>query len=378
MLISTLFFAIAWYGFDVAKRSYYSTEYNWALNKLDRAKKLLDLALEKSTSVGYKLYIKDSYFAYIQLDSVSKDYKSAFEHQKLWLLYRDSINNQEAEEKSYHTVLKYSYDKKANAEQRKHDKAIYQLNERNKLSSQQRLYLSIILGVFGCSALVVWFFARRSINNRKKLAEVLANENAHKEVLLQEVHHRVNNSLQMISSLLSIQADTTTNEEIREYLLKSENRVQSMSVMHQLLHLGNSKLEVNMKDYFNEVLDFYTQMLELKPRVKLNSIIPSVLFHTKIAMPLALILNELITNSLKYAFPSGEGVIDVSLTKNEQDQWIFSVKDNGIGFTKKEASDDQSSIGLNLVNLMTKQIDGEIVVESVHGMSVEIRFSEKR
>jgi two-component system, sensor histidine kinase PdtaS len=347
------------------------------LGELKKAKALIDLSLRQSFDIREKQNIRDSYSALIQLDSASNDFKSAFEHQKQWLSYRDSIINQEAEEKSYRTVLQYSFDKKADLEQRKHDRAIAQLNHQNKLSSQQKKYLVIILIVFSLSGLVIWYFARRSINNRKELAAFLANENQHKEILLQEVHHRVNNSLQMISSLLSIQADSTENNEIRDYLLKSENRIQSMSVMHQLLHLGESKLEVNMQDYFNGVLDFYSSLLESKPQVKLKVSVPSVSFHTKLAMPLAIILNELITNSLKYAFPNEEGEIDVSLSfEADSGTWVFSVKDNGIGMQTKDTPIDQSSLGLTLVQLMVKQIAGTITIHSDHQMAVLIRFKD--
>lgn len=348
------------------------------LGELKKAKTLIDLSLQQSFDIREKQNIRDSYSALIQLDSASNDYKSAFEHQKQWLSYRDSIINQEAEEKSYRTVLQYSFDKKADLEQRKHDKAIAQLNQQNKLSSQQKRYLVIILMVFSLSGLVIWYFARRSINNRKKLATFLANENQHKEILLQEVHHRVNNSLQMISSLLSIQADSTENEEIRDYLLKSENRIQSMSVMHQLLQLGESKLEVNMQDYFNGVLNFYSSLLESKPQVKLKVSVPSVSFHTKLAMPLAIILNELITNSLKYAFPDEKGEIAISLSfEADSDTWIFSITDNGIGIQTKDTPINQSSLGLTLVQLMVKQIAGTITIHSDHQMAVLIRFKNK-
>lgn len=348
------------------------------LGELKKAKALIELSLRQSLAIREKQNIKDTYAVFIQLDSASNDFKAAFKHQKLWLTYRDSIYNKEAEEKSYQTVLQYTFDKKASLEKAKNDKAISKLNQQNKLSRQQKSYLVIILIVFALSGIVVWYFARRSINNRKKLATFLANENQHKEMLLQEVHHRVNNSLQMISSLLAIQADSTTNDEIRDYLLKSENRIQSMSVMHQLLHLGDSKLEVNMQDYFNGVLDFYATLLESKPKVKLNVAVPPVTFHTKLAMPLAIILNELITNSLKYAFPTNEGELVVSLASEANSKsWIFSVKDNGIGLQLKKEPITQSSLGLTLVQLMVKQIGGTVTIHSDRQMEVIIQFTEK-
>ena len=346
-------------------------------NKLDAARRILNRSLELSKQIGSKLFTKETYESLIELEKKSGNYQAAFENQHMWMLYKDSINNEETVRQSYRTVLEYSFEKKALAEKEKNDKAVAKLQTQNKLSKERQLSLTIILIVLLLSAIVVWFFARKAYNNRKKLAEVLANENQHKEALLQEVHHRVNNSLQMISSLLSIQADTTESEEIREYLIKSENRVQAMSVMHQLLHLGNSKLEVNMSDYFSEVLQFYRQMLESRRGIVLNSNIPSILFHTKLAMPLALILNELITNSLKYAFPDNVGEIEVLLEKQTNGEWLFRVKDNGIGFKHDESKLESSSIGLSLVQLMTKQIDGKLKIDSTSGMLVEIVFMSR-
>ncbi len=93
-------------------------------------------------------------------------------------------------------------------------------------------------------------------------------------------------------------------------------------------------------------------------------------------MPLALILNELITNSLKYAFPSDTGKIEVSLEQQQNQIWLFRIKDNGIGFNA-DASKRDSSIGLSLVYLMTKQIDGKLKMDSTNGMLVEIEFEVK-
>jgi two-component sensor histidine kinase/Tfp pilus assembly protein PilF len=344
-------------------------------SKFDAAQSAFDKALQLSREIQSKSFIKDTYESMIALDVASNKYKEAFEHQRLFVIYKDSVNNEETERQGIITELEYAYDKRAENERRKNDKAVFKLKTQNKLSKQQQNYLVAILVTLLLSALIVWYFARRAYNDKKRYSEVLSNENEFKEALLQEVHHRVNNSLQMISSLLSIQSDSTESEEIREYLLKSENRIQAMSVMHQLLHLGNSKLEVNMNDYLNEVLDFYTRMLETKKNVRLHSSVPSVLFHTKTAMPLALILNELITNSLKYAFPDDQGQIDISLSENADKTWTFTVTDNGIGFDKEKDPVKQSSIGLELVRLMTRQLNGELTADGSNGMSVQIRFT---
>ena len=133
-----------------------------------------------------------------------------------------------------------------------------------------------------------------------------------------------------------------------------------------------------MNTYLGEVLSFYNNLLESKPDVKLHFDIPSVLFHTKTAMPLALILNELITNSLKYAFPENQGEIEVSLKRSgNENEWIFAVNDNGVGFDANKVPSDSGSLGLSLVNLMTRQIEGKVISSSIKGTSTEIRFHQK-
>jgi len=346
--------------------------------KMEAARKNAQEALSISLSIRNKVSIRNSYDVLRYMESKARNFEKAYSYQNLFIAYKDSINNEETTKKGMQIALSYSFQKKEEAERAAHQRTLHKLNTNHALENQKKGYFIAVLILIIISSFVVGFFAKRAYNNRKRYAEVLANENTHKQMLLQEIHHRVNNSLQMISSLLSIQADSTENEEIREYLHKSENRLQAMSVMHQLLHLGNSKLEVDMKTYFGEVVDFYSNLLESKPNVNLHFDVPSTLFHTKTAMPLALILNELITNSLKYAFPNDEGEINVSLKRvDNSPEWIFEVRDNGIGFDATKAPTDSASLGLSLVNLMTQQIDGKLNVDSSNGTKTEIRFVQK-
>ncbi len=333
----------------------------------NQARKILNEALKISLDSGLKLESRECYEALVKVEKGTGNFEDALEYQNLWLMYKDSISNEETRQKGEQLAMTYEFDKKTFAKEQKHKQAIRDLKS-------QQFFVTVVLAILLVSAIVIAVFARRAYISRKKYTEVLSHENEHKEVLLQEVHHRVNNSLQMISSLLSIQADSTESEEVRQYLQKSENRVQAMSVMHQLLHLGNSKLEVDMKDYFNEVVDFYSNMLESRPGIRLNVNVPSVMFHTKLAMPLALILNELLTNSLKYAFPKDEGVIDISLHESEGDgSWLFQVRDNGIGFNTTNST-KTTSIGLDLVQLMTRQINGNLNMNGENGFFASVLF----
>jgi two-component sensor histidine kinase/Flp pilus assembly protein TadD len=310
------------------------------------------------------------------LDSSLGNYKEAYRHYQRYIIYRDSLNNEETKQKTLQSSMQYDFDKKEAATKIENDKIVFELESQNQLQKQKQLFMIVFIIVFVILMLVLLFFAKRAYDNKKKYSEVLSKENEHKELLLREVHHRVNNSLQMISSLLSIQADTTENDEIREYLLKSENRIHAMSTMHHLLHLGNSKLEVDINTYLGEIVNFYSKVLESKPAIKLIVDIPSINFHTKTALPLALLMNELLTNSIKYAFPNNQGIITISLTKTENDKWIFKLSDNGIGYNEGDIGGKGTSLGLSLVKLMSRQIGGKAIMHHENGTLFELTFSE--
>lgn len=345
------------------------------LHKTQDAKTHLMRALDIGTKTGNIQRIADSYSHLAILESSINNYKGAFEHYQKYIIYRDSLINEETKQKALQSSMQYEFDKKEEATKHKTDIIVANLETQNKLNKQKQFFLLIFVTVFAILVFIVLVFARRAYNNKKKYSEVLLKENEHKELLLREVHHRVNNSLQIISSLLSIQADSTDSAQIKEYLLKTENRIQAMSTMHHLLHLGNSKLEVNIHQYLGEIIDFYKNLLEAKPGINLIIEIPSVNFHTKTALPLALLLNELLTNAIKYAFPDNKGDIHISLKQVAGTAaWCLKFSDNGVGFKHAETKNNSTGLGLNLVKLMARQIGGKLKINTNNGTSFELIF----
>ncbi len=347
-----------------------------ALHKPKDAETYLMKGLKLSMETHNIQRIASAYSNLSILDSSLGNYKEAYRHYQKYIIYRDSLNNEETKQKSMQSSMQYDFDKKEAATKIENDRIVLELETQNKLQQQKQFFLIIFIVVFVMLMVVLLFFAKRAYDNKKKYSEVLSKENEHKELLLREVHHRVNNSLQMISSLLSIQADTTENEEIREYLLKSENRIHAMSTMHHLLHMGSSKLEVNIRTYLGEIVNFYSKVLESKPEIQLHVDIPSLNFHTKTALPLALLMNELLTNSIKYAFPDNKGIITISLTKTANDQWLFKLNDNGIGYNEGDVGGKGTSLGLSLVKLMSRQMDGKASTNHQNGTAFELTFNE--
>lgn len=294
-------------------------------------------------------------------------------HYKNYIQYRDSMYNEENTRKSVETEMNYEFDKKQAAIKYENDKLVYQLEADNQLHKQWRLFFIVVIAL----TLVVLFFVKRAYDNKKKLAALLAAEDQRKDVLLQEVHHRINNNLQIISSLLTLQANTAENEKLTEYLVQSQNRIQSLSAMHELLYDTNSPLEINMKDYLHKVLDFHRDVAGSMPiPVTIEEEVASVFFPTKLAVPVALIINELVTNSMKYAFAEKEnGRVKVTLQENSgEHSWIVTVSDNGKGLPA-EGARRRDSLGLKLVNIMTRQIKGTFLSKNEQGAFFSLIFN---
>jgi two-component sensor histidine kinase len=306
-------------------------------------------------------------------EKLGKD-KSALDHYKKHIALRDSLYNEENTRKNVKAEMNYEFGKKQAETKFENDKIIYKLEAENKLHKQLRLFLIVFLLL----VLVLLFLAKRAYDNKKKVADFMGAESDRKEILLQEVHHRINNNLQIISSLLSLQANNAEDEKLQDYLKQSQNRIQSLSVLHELLYQNDSHLKINMKDYLNKIMDYHRDVLHTLPvKADVHMDISDVYFPTKTAVPLALILNELVTNSIKYAFNENEtGKLNISFlpVENEKDKWLLHVSDSGKGLPV-ETKMRKDSLGLRLVSIMTKQINGILTKSSSPGATFEIQFN---
>jgi two-component sensor histidine kinase/Tfp pilus assembly protein PilF len=351
----------------------YLSDLNIKLNHRPEARIFVNKALTLAKELGNKNLMASCYENLSVLDSANGDFRGALQNYKMFMLYEDSLVTEDAKKISVEANMQYEFDKKEIATKVQHDKIVYQLEADNRLQKQWRLFLIVVI-ILACLGL---FFMIRAYNNKKKLTLILSEEDKRKEVLLQEVHHRINNNLQIISSLLTLQANSTSEPKLQEYLMQSQNRIQSLSALHELLYDTNSPLEINMKEYIEKVLDFHRDVLSTRnSNMILEMDVESVKFPTKLAVPVALIINELVTNSIKYAFTGiTSGLIKVTLLKKETENiWLLSVADNGIGMPQ-ESEKRKDSLGLKLVAIMTKQIKGSLVIKNDNGAIFNIIFS---
>ena len=188
-----------------------------------------------------------------------------------------------------------------------------------------------------------------------------------KETLLREVHHRVKNNLQTVSSLLNLQAKNTGNEQIKDLIKGSQNRVMSMAMIHEMLYLRNNLSKIEFKPYVEELTQYLVKSIEGRDRnVTINIDIPDIRLGIDTAIPLGLLINEAVTNSLKYGFvENGIGQITISLKKEpNENTYNLGITDNGVGFSKQLDFKNTKSLGLKLIHNLARQLKGS--VERIH------------
>ncbi|MDZ4665236.1 MAG: sensor histidine kinase [Bacteroidota bacterium] len=196
-----------------------------------------------------------------------------------------------------------------------------------------------------------------------------------KEQLLKEIHHRVKNNMQIISSLLSLQSENTEDEKFIALIRESRNRINSMALVHEMLYQSDDLSKIELKEYI-ETLGSSVHQSYVLPNSDLEFIYEiekNVHFDIDKMIPIGLILNEAISNSLKHAFPKRKGKISVAL-KPLNEKYVLSVSDDGIGFKKDFDLERDSHLGIQLIYMLTEQLGGKLEVKRENGVSYSIVF----
>jgi two-component sensor histidine kinase len=200
-----------------------------------------------------------------------------------------------------------------------------------------------------------------------------------KETLLKEVHHRVKNNLQTVSSLLSLQSRNVEEARMKTLLKSTQNRVISMAMVHEMLYMRNDITQIEYKSYVQELSEYLIRSIKgLDSKVQLKIDIPDIKLGIDTAIPLGLLINEAVTNALKYGFTDEEeGEIYIVLKKELDKQYVLNIGDNGKGFPETITYKNSKSLGLKLIHNLTRQLKGTIQRDaSKKGTNYIIRFHE--
>jgi PAS domain S-box-containing protein len=222
----------------------------------------------------------------------------------------------------------------------------------------------------------------RAEQERIKLTEATAKNQFLKkslkeqETLLREIHHRVNNNMQIISSLLSLQSSQVKDKRDLQLFIDSQNRVRSMAKVHERLYQSYDLSSIKFEEYGKSLLADLFSSHRAAPGIRLKVDIEDLSFNMETAIPCGLIINELVSNSLKYAFPDDIGEIYVSLVRYYDNKFLLTISDNGIGIPEEIDFNNGSSLGFRLTNNLTNQLEGTIELNRTNGTSYKILFEE--
>lgn len=212
----------------------------------------------------------------------------------------------------------------------------------------------------------------------EKAAQVKLNQSLkEKEILFAEVHHRVKNNMAIITGLLNLQASNTNNQEAKNLINESKNRVHSMSLVHTMLYRTSDLNKIKLDKYASSLCKELLNSLEHSERIKLIENYCDVELPINKAIPIGLILNEAVTNSIKHAFPISHPNPEVSVKiETDTTKVKITVSDNGKGFDDKAVViEKEKTLGLSLIHSLTEQIDGEVCFLNENGTHIQIGFN---
>jgi two-component sensor histidine kinase len=264
-------------------------------------------------------------------------------------------------------MLYESYKKEAitKSEQEKKD---FETREEIKRQRNLRNSAFAVLAVVIVFSLVVFRQRNRIAGEKKRSDQLLVD----KEMLIKEVHHRVKNNLEVVSSLLALQSAQINDPLTKEAMQEGQNRVHSIGIVHQKLYQGENLGAIEMKDYFLNLSESILDSFGADKRVQVECAMDKLNIDIDTAVPLGLIVNELLTNTLKYAFPDGrDGKVEIKLEKRTDGILQLQVSDNGVG---KSGVINGTGFGGQLIALLTKQLSGDMREETTNGTRIFFEF----
>ncbi|MCI0472481.1 MAG: hypothetical protein L0Y76_02755, partial [Ignavibacteria bacterium] len=255
----------------------------------------------------------------------------------------------------------------------------------NKPYNQRWWFYGIIMLILGTAIYYIQRYISQRRYNRflkqeveKATKELTENESKYREALLQEVHHRVKNNLQIISSLISLQGQSISDKQARSVLRESEGRIHTMALIHEKLYKAKKLTTINVSEYIREIVDHLRRSyLTDTSKIEAEYNIPQVEINTDTATTIGLIVNELVTNSFKHAFPENtKGKILISVNRQGDGPLHLRVSDNGTGLKTAYDKDSVNTIGLKVVEILSRQFKGSFNIYNDNGVTAEVMIKE--
>ena len=380
-----------------------STRLCFPLGKLYVRMKRYDLArtnlntliAERSQQIISIKMQRNAHLLLFQIDSATRNYASAISHLQTYKTLNDSIFNDTKQKQIEELQIKYEIEQKDKEIILKQQNIALLTNknfvqEANLQNANWLRNIIIISALFLLGVLYIFYLLKQRHNTRLQAQQLEINQRneqlnvlvvaqqklvSEKEWLVKEVHHRVKNNLQIVVSLLNTQAAHLSDGDALAAIQESRHRMQVISLLHQKLYQVENDGLIDIQVYIKEVISYLKDSFEGINHLFFEVQIAPISLDISQAVPVGLILNEAITNAIKYAFPKNKnGLISVSLERTEDENLRLIIKDNGIGLPKGFNPSQSKSLGMQLMQTLSEQLDGNVWVESQNGTIIKVIF----
>lgn len=308
----------------------------------------------------------DTYLSLAQAYSGMNNFKKAYHYQVLYAAIDSTIFSREREQAVSEATTKY------NIERKTRELLVLQKNNRIKdlqLSNNRMITLAVSLILLLTGIILLIYYKKFKIKKKS---------NEEKEVLLKEIHHRVKNNMQIILSILNLQARKMNDEKITDFVKEGESRIQSMAIIHEKLYQSENLADISFNDYVHQLLMFIYQIYNVdSSKIPYNIDTSDIQLDINTAVPLGLIINELVCNSLKHGFKEKEeGRISIQLNQLQSKEYKLTVEDTGSGLPENFDIKKSNTLGLKLIQTLIRQIDGSLEIGGSAGSMFSIYFKE--
>ena len=353
-------------------------------NSLSNIKSGLAVARE----AGLLQWQKNAYQYLSEIYNAQSNYKLAYDNQVLFKKINDSLFNTEKDKKITQMQMQYDFDKIQDEAQQVQKEKELKLNQ--ETDKQKTIKYIVMVALLCMSALAFGIFFNLKKNQRQKAIiaeqketvekqnELISQSLTEKETLLREIHHRVKNNLQIISSLLNIQSQDIVDENVLSSIQEGQSRVQAMSLIHQNLYQSEHLSNVDIENYLKELVVYLSEMFSGQDKsISVEVEANNIQFDIDTAIPLGLIVNELVSNAYKYAFEkSNSGKIKIQIKSLNAVDYELDVNDDGKGLGEDFDPKKSKSLGLKLVNILSRQLRGNMSFNSDNGTSFIVKFKD--
>jgi len=349
------------------------------LSQYEPAAESLRKGLSLAIEVGLAPEQSRAYMTLAEISEASGNYRQANEYIKLNTAVKDSLLNDKNNRMMSEMQAKYESDqnKKEIALLTK-EKDLQQL----EIYSSRILVISVSIGFILLLILVIVVI--RGYKQKQKANQLLVAQNTsitrqkeEKELLLKEIHHRVKNNLQIINSLLRLQSFQVEDKKVLALFEECQHRILSMAIIHEKLYKSKDLANIHVDDYIQTLAEGLIRSYRTNKDVELRVECTVETIGIDTLMPLGLILNELISNSLKYAFTGrNNGKIIIRLYKKGSDQLEMLVTDNGVGLPADFSWENSNTLGIELIKTLVEQINGSIAITNIQGTIFKITFQD--